>query len=106
MRTVNIVELKKGLGAYLEEVRAGEEIIIRDRDLPIAKIVPLDASESTPDELPLVASGDLKLPRQAFDVVSFFAVGAGSPVSPGVVEAAVRAISEDRDDRDAGNLGQ
>jgi prevent-host-death family protein len=106
MRTVNIVELKNGLGAYLEEVRAGEEIIIRDRDLPIAKIVPLDASESTPDELALVASGELKLPRQAFDEESFFAIGAGSPVSPAIVEDAIGAISEDRDDRDARILGQ
>jgi antitoxin (DNA-binding transcriptional repressor) of toxin-antitoxin stability system len=106
MRTVNIVELKNGLGAYLEEVRAGEEIIIRDCDLPIAKIVPLDASESTPGELAQVASGELKLPSRAFDEESFFAVGAGTPVSPGVVEAAIRAISEDRDDRDAGILGQ
>ena len=39
--TVNIAELKDQLSSFLQRVRAGEEIIIRDRNLPIAKIVPL-----------------------------------------------------------------
>jgi prevent-host-death family protein len=49
MRSVNIAELKNRLSAYLVEVRRGEEILIRDRQRPVAKIVPrsmaVDADE-------------------------------------------------------------
>jgi prevent-host-death family protein len=41
MRSANIAQLRDRLRRYLREVRAGEEIIIRDRNRPIAKIVPL-----------------------------------------------------------------
>jgi antitoxin (DNA-binding transcriptional repressor) of toxin-antitoxin stability system len=37
MKSVNIAELKNRLSLYLKEVRAGEEIVIRDRDLAIAR---------------------------------------------------------------------
>ena len=40
MRTANIAELRDRLTQFLREVRAGEEIIVRDRKRPIAKIVP------------------------------------------------------------------
>ncbi len=35
-----MAELKNKLSAYLQMVRRGEEIIVRDRDLPIARISP------------------------------------------------------------------
>lgn len=64
MRSVNVAELKNRLSAYLAMVREGEEILIRDRDLPIAKIVPLHPAETIDeDERFLVAAGKLKLPE-------------------------------------------
>ena len=40
MKAVNIAELKNNLSLYLRKVRSGQEIIVRDRDVPVAKIIP------------------------------------------------------------------
>jgi prevent-host-death family protein len=50
MRTVNIGTLKNQLSAYLRYVRNGEEVIVRDRNRPVARILPFT--------LPLPAEGD------------------------------------------------
>ena len=41
MATVGIAELKARLSQHLERVKAGEEVVITERDRPIARIVPL-----------------------------------------------------------------
>jgi prevent-host-death family protein len=48
MRNVNIAELKNRLSRYLTFAKGGEEIVIRDRNLPVAKLVPFsgDGSEA------------------------------------------------------------
>ena len=43
MRTVNVAELKNQLSKYLRFAKGGEEIVIRDRNLPVAKLVPFPA---------------------------------------------------------------
>jgi len=40
MRCVNVAELKDKLNKYLGFAKEGEEIVIRDRNLPVAKLVP------------------------------------------------------------------
>ncbi len=40
MKAINIAELKNNLSLYLRRVRTGEEILVRDRDIPVAKIIP------------------------------------------------------------------
>jgi len=40
------------------------------------------------------------LPAQAFNANRFWSIGAGLNASPGAVEAGVRAVSEERDERD------
>ena len=68
MKSVNIAELKNRLSVYLKEVRAGEEIVIRDRDLAIARIVPLTHSTHQDDELKaLAAQGKLRLGQGVID---------------------------------------
>ena len=105
-RSVNIADLKNRLSAYLRQVRSsGEEIIIRDRNLPVAKLVPLAPVDVSVDELVLTASGEMTLPAQAFDANRFWSIGAGLNVSPGAVEAGVRAVSEERDEREDRILG-
>jgi len=64
MRSVNIAELKNRLSAYVRFARAGEEIVIRDRNLPVAKIVPFDGGDASEEELLLVAAGKMKLPEK------------------------------------------
>lgn len=61
VRSVNIAELKNNLSACLAEVRRGREVLVRDRDVPIARIVPLTGSVAAEEEA-LVASGTLRLP--------------------------------------------
>jgi prevent-host-death family protein len=44
MKTVKIGALKNELSAYLRYVKQGEEVIVCDRDTPVARIVPIHAS--------------------------------------------------------------
>jgi len=41
MKQVRIAELKARLSEYLQAVRAGETIVVLDRDTPVAQIVPI-----------------------------------------------------------------
>ena len=46
MSSVNIAELKNRLSTYVTFARGGEEIIIRDRNLPVAKLIPFSAGDA------------------------------------------------------------
>jgi prevent-host-death family protein len=94
MRSVNIAELKNRLSHYLNEVRAGEEILIRDRNLAIARIVPLQHSPDQDSELlSLAAQGKLRLGEGVLDE-SFWEL----PAPRVSAEALRRAIAEERDE--------
>jgi prevent-host-death family protein len=67
MRTVNIAELKNKLSAYLTYAKAGEEILIRDRNRPIAMLVPFVPGDASEEELELVAQGKMTLPKKPYD---------------------------------------
>ena len=41
MKTVNIARFKAQLSRYLRVVRKGEEIVVTDRNLPVAKVCPI-----------------------------------------------------------------
>ena len=94
MKSVNIAELKNQLSRYLSEVKAGAEIQIRDRRLPIARIVPLGRTADPDDELlTLAAHGKIRLGEQAIDE-SFWTLPA-----PRVSRAALRqALERERDE--------
>ncbi|MBA4180395.1 MAG: hypothetical protein C0506_07395 [Anaerolinea sp.] len=40
MKRASITEVKNGLSALLDQVKAGETVIITDRGIPVARIVP------------------------------------------------------------------
>lgn len=64
MKTANIAELKNRLSAYLNEVKRGGEVLVSERNVPFAKIVPLDLSDDyDAEELELVAKGLMTLPE-------------------------------------------
>jgi prevent-host-death family protein len=46
MKTTNIGELKNNLSKFIRSVEQGEVIEIRKRNIPIAKIIPYEASKS------------------------------------------------------------
>ena len=104
MGTVNIAELKDQLSSFLHRVRAGEELIIRDRNLPIAKIVPLHGEDGDPEELSLVASGRMALPAQQLDQKRFWGIGARMKKNPKVGKAIQQALGAERKDH-VGVLG-
>jgi prevent-host-death family protein len=63
MDSVTIAELKANLSKYLRRVRAGEQILVCDRSVPVGKLVPLTPGEDVEArELELAAAGVLRLP--------------------------------------------
>lgn len=63
MQTVNIADLKANLSAYLDIVRHGGEVVVKDRNRPIARLMPLAAGiDLDAEEEGLVAAGLLRLP--------------------------------------------
>jgi prevent-host-death family protein len=105
MATVNIAELKNQLSSYLQRVRAGEELVTRDRNLPIAKIVPLHGENGDPEELSLVASGHMTLPTRQLDQKRLWNIGGPMKKTRRIEKAIQQAIAADRKDH-AGLLGQ
>jgi len=63
MKAVNIADLKNNLSKYMLAVKQGEEILVKDRNRPVAKIVPLSHAEDEAAELlALAAEGKVRLP--------------------------------------------
>lgn len=64
MRTVNISDLKARLSAHIQIVRDGEEVLVCDRNLPVARIVPCHLEDRSEQERRLVARGVLTPPSK------------------------------------------
>ena len=95
MKSVNIAELKNRLSVYLNEVKRGEEILVRDRNQPVARIVPLARSRDEDEELLSLASqGKLRLGEGRLEE-SFWQMPA-----PRVSAAALRRANEQERDED------
>ena len=94
MKTVNIGELKNQLSSYLQCVRNGEEVVVRDRSVPIARILPFNHDAGWDREARLVSSGAMRMPERTMDWEAFFREPAGD-VSH---EAAVQAVQDSRGD--------
>ena len=62
MRTVNISALKAQLSAHIQLVRDGEEVLVCDRNKPVARIVPCRLEDRSGQEMRLVARGVLAPP--------------------------------------------
>jgi prevent-host-death family protein len=89
MRTVNIGELKNQLSGYLQYVKNGEEIVIRDRSVPVARILPFRHGAGWDQEAQLVASGAMKMPEEEMDWNQFFLAPAGNVPHEVAVEVAI-----------------
>jgi antitoxin (DNA-binding transcriptional repressor) of toxin-antitoxin stability system len=63
MRSVSVKELKDDPGRYLDEVLAGEEVLIEDQDQPVAKIITFSVDDEDDAYLmKLAAEGRARLP--------------------------------------------
>jgi prevent-host-death family protein len=94
MRSVNIAELKNRLSTYVTFARGGEEIIIRDRNLPVAKLIPFSAGGASDDELLLVAAGKMRLPEVPLDAGELWKIKTGSVED----SEAIAALLQDRNE--------
>jgi len=95
MRTTNIAELKNHLSSFLADVKRGEEILISDRNKPIAKIVPLtNTGDFSAEELSLAAADVLRLPEESEIGESFLKEKRPNLKS----ETAIKAVTDERDE--------
>jgi prevent-host-death family protein len=94
MRSVNVAKLKNQLSKYLMYAKNGEEVVIRDRNLPVAKLVPLSVEEADDQELKLVAAGKMRLATKRLDVKQLLNIPVGTV--PG--NKAIQAILADREE--------
>jgi prevent-host-death family protein len=94
MRSVNVAELKNRLSKYLTFARAGEEVVIRDRNLPVAKLVPLSAEGAGDQELMLVAAGKMRLPKTKLDIKQLLRIPTGTVSS----NKAIQSVVADREE--------
>lgn len=95
MKTVNIGKLKNELSAYLQYVRRGEEVVVKDRNVPVARILPFHRTDVSEEEARLVAEGKMKLPEKEMDWDEFFSLPTGNVPR----EVALKAWREGRGDR-------
>lgn len=94
MRSVNVAELKNRLSKYLAFAKGGEEVVIRDRNLPLAKLVPFSAEGADDQELKLVAAGKLRLPETRLDIKQLLKIPTGSVAE----NKAIQALVADREE--------
>ena len=95
MQAVNIAQLRGHLSTYLKRVRRGEEILIRDRDTPVAKLVPLSEDEAYDARLlELAAQGLVRLPEKPLNWEEVFSIP-GSDVPLDKLLAAIEAEREE-----------
>jgi prevent-host-death family protein len=95
MRSVNVAELKNRLSKYLTFAKAGEEVVIRDRNLPVAKLVPFSAEGVDDEELILVAAGKLRLPSVRLDVKELLKIPTGRVVGNKAIETVLADREEE-----------
>ena len=97
MEKATVSKLKDNLSAYLRKVRAGQTVVIYDRDVPIACIERIEASGRGGDRLALLrAQGLTKPAKHALSLKRLRAMlPKGVPRSARLAEAL-------REERDAG----
>jgi prevent-host-death family protein len=94
MKTTGVAELKARLSRYLARVKAGEEILVTERNVPVARLVPVgrrsrDAALRDLERRGLVRVGTGRLPR------GFWSLPRGRDPQAFVR----RAVAEERDER-------
>jgi prevent-host-death family protein len=98
MRTAKISELKAKLSAHIQFVKNGEEVLILDRNTPVARLVSVGLIEKYDErERRLIAKGILTPPKDPQNRAKFRPVPAGDhPISREVMD---QIWEEERADR-------
>jgi prevent-host-death family protein len=82
-----VADLKAHLSRYLERVKGGEEVIVTERGVPVAKLVPLRAAERRDSRRERLARAGLLRLGAGKIRASFLRVPKGPPVGASVVQA-------------------
>lgn len=96
MRSVNVAVLKNQLSKYLTFARSGEEIVIRDRNLPVAKLIPFSTEDASEEELLLVAAGKMRLPKESADLVKLLKIPSGRSMDREITRALLDERAQSR----------
>jgi prevent-host-death family protein len=84
---VGVRELRNNLSRYLDQVRAGDEVVVTDHGREIARVVPIANDERRPSALDrLVAEGLAAPPMKARRPLPSRGIPASEAVSPLVSE--------------------
>jgi prevent-host-death family protein len=93
MKTATVTQAKNGLSALLDQVRAGETILITDRGMPVARLEPAGSTTGAGDRMRrLERAGLVRIGkgRAPVDVIR----SPGPVLPPGA--SAVEALLEER----------
>jgi antitoxin (DNA-binding transcriptional repressor) of toxin-antitoxin stability system len=97
MERVTIGKLRNQLSAYLRKVRAGETVLVLDRDTVVARLTPVSRHEAEDDRITrLIADGMITPPKDPKGRDKTLALLAGGP--PPTTASALRALLEERDE--------
>lgn len=95
MEKATVSKLKDNLSAYLRKVRAGQAIVIYDRDVPIARLERIESSGNSLDRLALLrAKGVVRPPTRSLNAKQLRAVLKPVPRRARLADA----LAEDRED--------
>ena len=99
MRSVNIAELKNKLSSYIACAKAGETIVVSERNRPVAKLIPFVEEGVSQVDLALVAAGHMRLPESPLGMEYILSLPQGimSPEAE-ARSAATRAVLDDREE--------
>ncbi len=98
MKSVKIGELKNKLSGYLREVRRGEEILIQDRDIPVAKIIPYVPDSIEEQHRILIATGQMTPPKSTEPREEFLKRFRSRPAPKIPGRLAIQAILDEREE--------
>jgi prevent-host-death family protein len=91
-RTVSVVELKARLSEQLRVVKAGNELVVTERGVPVARLMPLDEEErKSSRRMRLAREGTLKPGRGRLPKILQTA-----PTGDGVGSDVLAALLEER----------
>jgi prevent-host-death family protein len=93
VKTANVSTTKNKVSSILAEVKRGETYLITDRNVPVARIEPLQAGDEALNAL--AADGVVRIPRQKLDVEAFFRARRFELPEDA---SAVRTLIDDRDE--------
>lgn len=96
MKAIGIARLKAQLSHYVEQVKAGQEVVVTERGRPVAKLVPLRAAEKRESRRERLARAGLLQLGSGRVHASLLRAPRGPRVGTGVLKALLAERAETR----------